>query len=96
MNLVDLEVQIFNKVGVMMTELGARLKEARLQKGYSLDDLQEITKIQKRYLVGIEEGNYSSMPGTFYVRAFIKQYAEAVGLDADEILQQYQKEIPVS
>ncbi|WP_348775064.1 helix-turn-helix domain-containing protein [Psychrobacillus sp. NEAU-3TGS] len=30
-----------------MTELGARLKEARLAKGYSIDDLQEITKIQK-------------------------------------------------
>ncbi|MEG0384046.1 MAG: helix-turn-helix domain-containing protein, partial [Solibacillus sp.] len=29
-----------------MTELGARLKEARLAKGYSLDDLQEMTKIQ--------------------------------------------------
>ena len=41
-----------------MTELGTRLKEARLQKGYSLEDLQEITKIQKRYLVGIEEGNW--------------------------------------
>ena len=79
-----------------MTELGARLKEARLQKGYSLDDLQEITKIQKRYLVGIEDGNYASMPGSFYVRAFIKQYAEAVGLNADEILREYQKEIPVS
>ena len=75
----------------MVTELGARLKEARLQKGYSLDDLQEITKIQKRYLVGIEEGNYASMPGSFYVRAFIKQYAEAVGLNPNEILQQYQK-----
>ena len=64
-----------------MTELGARLKEARLAKGYSLEDLQEITKIQKRYLIGIEEGNYSIMPGSFYVRAFIKQYAEAVGLE---------------
>ncbi|WP_309299214.1 helix-turn-helix domain-containing protein [Ureibacillus sinduriensis] len=77
-----------------LTELGTRLKEARLSKGYSLDDLQEITKIQKRYLVGIEEGNYSIMPGTFYVRAFIKQYAEAVGLDADEILDEFKKEIP--
>ncbi|QCR31868.1 helix-turn-helix domain-containing protein [Lysinibacillus sp. SGAir0095] len=77
-----------------MTELGTRLKEARLSKGYSLDDLQEITKIQKRYLVAIEEGNYSIMPGTFYVRAFIKQYAEAVGLDADEILDEFKKEIP--
>ncbi len=78
----------------MLTELGARLKEARLAKGYSLEDLQEITKIQKRYLVGIEEGNYSIMPGSFYVRAFIKQYAEAVGLDPEELLDQFKKDVP--
>ncbi|MBD8031824.1 helix-turn-helix domain-containing protein [Solibacillus sp. Sa1YVA6] len=77
-----------------MTELGARLKEARLARGYSLEDLQNITKIQKRYLIGIEEGNYAIMPGSFYVRAFIKQYAEAVGLDADEVLTEYRKDIP--
>ncbi|MFB7155366.1 helix-turn-helix domain-containing protein [Lysinibacillus sp. NPDC056232] len=77
-----------------MAELGTRLKEARLSKGYSLDDLQEITKIQKRYLIGIEEGNYSIMPGSFYVRAFIKQYADAVGLNAEEILEMYKSELP--
>ncbi|MET0958839.1 MAG: RodZ domain-containing protein [Psychrobacillus psychrotolerans] len=77
-----------------MTELGARLKEARTAKGYSIEDLQEITKIQKRYLAGIEEGNYASMPGAFYVRAFIKQYAEAVGLNGDELLETYKTEIP--
>lgn len=79
-----------------LTELGARLKEARLSKGYSLDDLQEITKIQKRYLVGIEEGNYSIMPGSFYVRAFIKQYAEAVGMESEALLAEYQKDVPRS
>ena len=73
----------------LVTELGDRLKEARKEKGYTLDDLQEITKIQKRYLAGIENEEYSSMPGSFYVRAFIKQYAEAVGLDADEMLSLY-------
>lgn len=78
----------------MLTELGTRLKEARLAKGYSLEDLQEITKIQKRYLMGIEEGNYSIMPGSFYVRAFIKQYAEAVGLDPEELLDQFKKDVP--
>ena len=77
-----------------MTELGTRLKEARLSKGYSLDDLQEITKIQKRYLMGIEEGDYSMMPGSFYVRAFIKQYAEAVGLNAEELLETYKNDVP--
>ncbi|MED3709955.1 DUF4115 domain-containing protein [Peribacillus frigoritolerans] len=77
-----------------MTELGNRLKEAREAKDLSLEDLQELTKIQKRYLIGIEEGNYSMMPGKFYVRAFIKQYCEAVGLDSEEIFEQYKSEIP--
>lgn len=79
-----------------MTELGNRLKEARLAKGLSLDDLQSMTKIQKRYLIGIEEGNYASMPGNFYVRAFIKQYAEALSLNPDEIFETYKSEIPAT
>ncbi|WP_281862811.1 helix-turn-helix domain-containing protein [Planomicrobium okeanokoites] len=78
----------------MLNEMGTRLKEARIAKGYSLEDLQDVTKIQKRYLAGIEEGNYSMMPGQFYVRAFIKQYADAVGLNADELLEQHKSEMP--
>lgn len=78
----------------MLNEMGTRLKEARIAKGYSLEDLQDVTKIQKRYLAGIEEGNYSMMPGQFYVRAFIKQYADAVGLNADELLEQHKAEMP--
>ncbi|KQL19182.1 RodZ domain-containing protein [Cytobacillus solani] len=77
-----------------MTELGNRLKEARLAKNMSLDDLQAVTKIQKRYLIGIEEGNYSMMPGKFYVRAFIKQYAEAVGMEPEEIFEEFKSDIP--
>ncbi|WP_442599570.1 RodZ domain-containing protein [Neobacillus sp. D3-1R] len=77
-----------------MTELGNRLKEAREAKGLSLDDLQTITKIQKRYLIGIEEGNYTMMPGKFYVRAFIKQYAEAVNLNPEELFDLYKEEVP--
>ncbi|NQD64964.1 helix-turn-helix domain-containing protein [Bacillus haikouensis] len=79
-----------------MTELGKRLKEAREAKGYSLDDLQRITKIQKRYLIGIEEGNYDMMPGKFYVRAFIKQYCEAVGLQPEAVFEEYKEEIPTT
>ena len=79
---------------LLLTELGNALKEARLAKGLSLDDLQTITKIQKRYLQGIEDGNYESMPGKFYVRAFIKQYAEAVGLEPEVLFEQYDHDIP--
>jgi cytoskeletal protein RodZ len=77
-----------------LSELGDRLKQAREEKKISLDDLQAMTKIQKRYLLGIEEGNYSMIPGKFYVRAFIKQYAEAVNLDPDMIFEEYKNEVP--
>lgn len=79
-----------------LTELGQKLKEARELKGFSINQLQEVTKIQKRYLISIEEGNFSVLPGDFYVRAFIKQYAEAVGLDGEAILEEYKHEIPQS
>jgi len=78
----------------LVTGLGDRLREARTAKGYTLEDLQTITKIQKRYLSGIENEDYSMMPGSFYVRAFIKQYAEAVGVDSDEMLALYQETTP--
>lgn len=79
-----------------MTELGQKLKEARGTKGLSMDQLHEITKIQKRHLVAIEEGNYDVLPGAFYARAFIKQYADAVGLNGEELLVEYQSTIPQS
>ncbi|PEC85917.1 helix-turn-helix domain-containing protein [Bacillus cereus] len=79
-----------------MTELGQKLKEARGTKDLSIDQLHEITKIQKRHLVAIEEGNYDVLPGAFYARAFIKQYADAVGLNGEELLVEYQSTIPQS
>ena len=79
-----------------MTDLGQKLKEAREAKGLSIDQLHEITKIQKRHLVAIEEGNYDVLPGAFYARAFIKQYADAVGLNGEELLVEHQSTIPQS
>lgn len=79
---------------VLFMEIGERLREARETKSISLDSLQETTKIQKRYLVAIEEGNFHILPGKFYARAFIKEYANAVGLDPNELLEEYKEEVP--
>ncbi|MGX7091411.1 helix-turn-helix domain-containing protein [Hutsoniella sourekii] len=73
-----------------MSDLGSKLRKARIEKGYTLNTLQQMTKIQKKYLQAIEEGNYEAMPGSFYVRAFIKQYADVVGLNGDELLLEYE------
>lgn len=77
-----------------MSDLGQQLKEARLARGLSLDDVQDMTKIRKRYLEAIEAGDYKVLPGSFYVRAFIKTYAETVGVNADELLNEHRQDVP--
>src|SRR5699024_6025442 len=73
-------------------EIGELLKEAREEKGYTLDNIQEKTKIQKRYLVAIEQGDFKEMTGKFYARDFISEYAEVVELDPDVVLTDFKKE----
>nr|WP_217366896.1 helix-turn-helix domain-containing protein [Brevibacillus sp. AF8] len=70
------------------------MQRAREEKGITLDDIQRITKIQRRYLEAIERGHFHVLPGHFYARAFIKSYAEAVGLDPNHILTHFQSDLP--
>ena len=46
-------------------EVGKKLHDARVAKGYTLDDLQQATKIQKRYLIAIEDEKCEELPGDF-------------------------------
>ncbi len=72
--------------------IGEELKNARVEKNLSLDDIQQQTKIQKRYLSAIEDGNFDQLPGTFYERAFVRQYAAVVGIDPTALLEKYDLE----
>lgn len=73
-------------------QIGVILREAREGQGLTLDHIQDMTKIQKRYLVAIEHDDFHALPGRFYARAFIKEYAQAVGLDANVILENFDEE----
>ncbi|WP_025028514.1 helix-turn-helix domain-containing protein [Caldalkalibacillus mannanilyticus] len=77
-----------------MSDLGNFLRQTREEKNITLDQVQEITKIRKRYLEAIENGEYGVLPGQFYARAFVKSYAEAIGLRAEEVLEQYSSDLP--
>lgn len=69
--------------------IGSRLREAREEKNITLDELQEETKIQKRYLTAIENDQFDVLPGKFYAKAFIREYATAVDLDGNQLLTEY-------
>lgn len=72
-----------------MKEIGDILKRARQEKGLSLKDIQEVTKIRLRYLEAIDEGDFEAIPGEVYRKGFITNYANVVGLDGQQVLQQY-------
>lgn len=70
-------------------QIGEILRAAREEKQLSLEDIQEITKIQKRYLAAIETDDYQLLPGKFYARAFIREFALAVNIDPLELLEEF-------
>lgn len=76
-----------------MSGIGEQLRKAREAKGLSISDIEKATKIQSRYLEAIENNDFDKLPGDFYVRAFIRQYAQIVGLNGKELLSQYQGEV---
>ncbi len=71
-----------------MKDFGVHLKNARQSAGMSLDDIHDVTRISIKNLRLIESGDFPSIPQT-YVRAFVREYARAVGLDEDETLTYY-------
>lgn len=79
-----------------MADIGDKLKSAREAKGLSIEDIEKATKIQSRYLTAIEKNEFDKLPGDFYVRAFIRQYAQVVGLDGKELLSEYHEDVPES
>jgi cytoskeletal protein RodZ len=69
-----------------MGHVGDGLRQAREAKGLTLEQVEEITKIRCRYLQALEEEEYDQLPGEVFVRGFLRNYAQALDLDPDEVL----------
>ena len=70
-------------------ELGTLLKKARQEKELTLTDIQERTKIRKKYLEAIEANNFDILPGKVYLKVFVKGYAREVDINYKELLKYY-------
>ncbi len=68
---------------------GLTLKQFRSQRGISLREIADTTKIGLRYLEYIEGDRHSSLPAAVYLRGFLQEYAKAVGLDPRQTAEAY-------
>jgi hypothetical protein len=68
---------------------GEMLRRAREQKGFSLDELSEHTKIRKQHLVAIETQDLASLPARVYLRGFLTQIARVLRVDKHRLADGY-------
>ncbi len=76
-----------------MSELGERLRSTRESLGLSLEDVSGEIRIRPKYLQALEDGRFSDLPGRVTTKGFLRNYARYLGLNPDEILEMYRKEV---
>src|SRR3954467_7031159 len=64
-----------------MPDIGATLREARMRARIDISELEAETKIRAKYLRALENEEWDLLPGPTYVKSFLREYADALGLD---------------
>jgi cytoskeleton protein RodZ len=72
-----------------MQAIGERLREARMRQGLDLTEVEVATKIRAKYLRALENDEFSMLPGSTYVKSFLRTYAEYLGLDAQLLVEEF-------
>jgi transcriptional regulator with XRE-family HTH domain len=72
--------------GERMAGLGEILRQTREQRGITLEEAERVTRIARRYLVALEEEDFSAFPAPVFGRGFLRNYGQFLGLNADDLL----------
>ena len=76
-----------------MPTLGEELRQRREQRGVTLAEISEATRIGTRFLKAIETDSFSILPGGIFTRSFIRAYAKYVGMNEDEAIALYLQQV---
>jgi cytoskeletal protein RodZ len=82
-----------------MKTVGEMLREARVNKSLSLQEVEEGTKIRLKFLNAIESNDFSVMPSLSYAKGFVKNYSDYLGLNTNTVLAFFRRqtvEVPKS
>jgi len=72
-----------------MQTVGNHLRQQREAKGMSIEEVARATRVPMSSVERLESDQFDELPGEVFVRGFMKSYARAVGLDADDVLARY-------
>ncbi len=78
-----------------MFDIGSSLREARQRQNLDFPELEERTKIRPKYLRALEDEHFDILPAPTYVRGFLRSYAEALGLDGQPFVDEYNSRFTV-
>jgi len=74
---------------------GPRLRRERERRGISLETIATLTNVSVELWIGLEGNDFSRWPKGIFARAFIRDYAKAVGLDANEVVDDFCRLFPL-
>jgi transcriptional regulator with XRE-family HTH domain len=74
---------------------GPRLRSERERRGISIETIASVTKVGAELWEGLERNDFSRWPTGIFARAFIRDYALAVGLDPDEVIDEFCRLFPI-
>lgn len=71
---------------------GARLRQARAERQLSIEDAARTLRLAPKQLRALEQDDYDQLPGSTYVRGYLRSYAQLLGLSADTVLECYNRQ----
>jgi hypothetical protein len=74
-----------------MADIGSTLREARMRAGIDITEVETQTKIRARYLRAMENEEWDLLPGSVYVKSFLRSYADYLGLDGRTLVDEYKR-----
>jgi cytoskeleton protein RodZ len=77
-----------------MTDIGAMLREARMREHLDIAEFEARTKIRAKYLRALEDEEWGLLPGYTFTKAFLRTYADMLGLDGRMLVDEFKRQYP--
>jgi cytoskeleton protein RodZ len=72
-----------------MPEIGSTLREARMRAKIDITEVEQATKIRAKYLRALENEEWNLLPGSTFIKSFLREYADYLGIDARTLVEEY-------